>query len=159
MTRTTKRLRGGAGRWTAAALSLALLCGGCGTTANLCSDEPEYYGGLAIFVPQKGGFLYGFERLVYLLGLPFFLADIPLSIAGDTLTLPVVGVIKARGHQAQPTCEALVLREATLDHCGRLRGEDEAFCPRHPGGGLERGSTEGASPGYPEDRFAEGDER
>jgi uncharacterized protein YceK len=87
--------------FVAAAVSLL---GGCGTVLNLASKDPEIYGGpqkdlqfmmtprnggatqaVAVWPLPSGSAFAGAPAWLF----PLVLADIPLSIVGDTLTLPL----------------------------------------------------------------------
>jgi uncharacterized protein YceK len=68
----------------------ALLAGGCGTIANLKTGKPDFYGGVQKDVqflgtprPQPAGI--GISNL----GALVLLVDLPLSVVGDTLTMPL----------------------------------------------------------------------
>jgi uncharacterized protein YceK len=68
----------------------ALVVGGCGTIANLQTGKPDFYGGVqkdAQFLgtprPQPSGI--GISNL----GALALFVDLPLSVVGDTLTMPL----------------------------------------------------------------------
>jgi uncharacterized protein YceK len=68
----------------------ALVAGGCGTIANLQTGKPDFYGGVQKDVqfletprPQPAGI--GISNL----GALVLFVDLPLSVVGDTLTMPL----------------------------------------------------------------------
>jgi uncharacterized protein YceK len=72
---------------------ILLVAAGCGTTGNLFSDRPAYFGGVAgdwdsfdqyAKEPAAHSFFSDFFWGTYLA------LDVPLSAVGDTLTLPIV---------------------------------------------------------------------
>ncbi len=95
--------------WPTAIAALAALAAcGCGTICNLASGDPQIYGGpqkeiAVIFTPQdasekclfppvtvnSGGSDSPWEAVGACLPLALVLADLPLSVVGDTLTLPL----------------------------------------------------------------------
>jgi uncharacterized protein YceK len=84
------------------ALVGAALAGGCGTIVNFRYPRPEPYGGVKNDLQQVRtlmGFKGGSEYGVYADALcgAFLVADAPVSAITDTLTLPLVFILDARG--------------------------------------------------------------
>jgi uncharacterized protein YceK len=84
------------------ALVGAALAGGCGTIVNLRMPPPEPYGGVKNDLQQVRtlmGFNGDGEYGVYYRSLfgAFLVADVPVSAITDTLTLPLVFILDARG--------------------------------------------------------------
>jgi uncharacterized protein YceK len=78
------------------------LAGGCGTMVNLRSPPPEPYGGVKNDLQQAGtlmGFRGDCEYGVYYRPLfgAFLVTDTCVSAITDTLTLPLVFILGARG--------------------------------------------------------------
>jgi uncharacterized protein YceK len=67
---------------------------GCGTTGNLLHDRPAYFGGVADdWDAFKAYSEHDSQSLVSdLFWSSFLAADLPLSLTGDTLTLPYIWV-------------------------------------------------------------------
>lgn len=69
---------------------LAVLTSGCGTIANLNTGEPDFYGGVQkdiqwLATPSRQPEGIGLANLGFLT----LFVDLPLSIIGDTLTMPI----------------------------------------------------------------------
>ena len=84
----------------------AVLCGGCGTLKNLnptptgegeIPPPTRIYGGVRQDWTELKTLDFGDVACINLYFLPLYLADLPLSLIGDTLTLPyTAGVVVAR---------------------------------------------------------------
>jgi uncharacterized protein YceK len=77
-------------RLTVPLLLFALSACGCGTIANLKTGEPDFYGGVQndiqwLATPSRQPEGIGFANLGFLT----LFVDLPLSIIGDTLTMPI----------------------------------------------------------------------
>jgi uncharacterized protein YceK len=83
------------------ALVGAALAGGCGTIVNFGYPLPEPYGGVKIDLQEARGLMQTRGRDEYGVYRPlfgaFWVADLPVSAITDTLTLPVVFILDARG--------------------------------------------------------------
>jgi uncharacterized protein YceK len=71
-------------------LWLALLASGCGTITNLKTGEPDFYGGVQkdiqwLATPSRQPEGIGIANLGFLT----LFVDLPMSIIGDTLTMPI----------------------------------------------------------------------
>jgi len=86
----------------ALAAALALLLGGCGSIADMATDQ-RIYGGVQKDVELIGHpYLPKTEPPEYFFPLIFFgILDIPLSVAVDTVLLPVTIVIAVSGDDQQ----------------------------------------------------------
>jgi uncharacterized protein YceK len=103
----------------------ALTLSGCGTVVNLTSSkEPVHtmmtlqrapYGGVAVDAQAAAGFLRTPEPASAALGLYFLCVDLPLSLVGDTLTLPLVFYYNAH-EESHPPSNPLTSRLAELEN-------------------------------------------
>jgi uncharacterized protein YceK len=90
---------------SAAAVALAVALSGCGTVYNLAEGEPEVYGGALkdaqLFIAPAAR-----EKEVAGRGAPLLpilaLGDLPLSLVGDTLTLPLAVYLRQKDASDTP---------------------------------------------------------
>jgi uncharacterized protein YceK len=79
----------------AAVAVAALLSGGCGTVMNLASKDPQVFGGpqqdvtLLLTPTQRPEAKGGVQANAGVVAFALVLADLPLSLVGDTVTLPL----------------------------------------------------------------------
>jgi uncharacterized protein YceK len=84
---------------------IGLFCGGCGTVKNLNPPAPtgegaippptRIYGGVRQDWAELKAQQFGDVYCMNLIFLPLYLADFPLSLIGDTLTLPYTAGVEA----------------------------------------------------------------
>jgi len=83
-------------RWCMA-FALALPAAGCGTAFNLVSDPPSPYGGVALDASLFGWAALDTSKAPPEYGLAALcLLDAPLTLAGDTASLPLVAALTLR---------------------------------------------------------------
>ncbi len=82
-------------RWLTALVATA--CCGCGTICNLASSDPQVYGGPEkdIEIWSERGMPRG-QNVGAFAFLGLCLADLPVSLVGDTLTLPLAIYLQQR---------------------------------------------------------------
>ena len=84
---------------------------GCGTIVNLVQSRgPRVYGGVRLEAAAIGEKGYPFSAVIGGLALPLAVLDMPLSLVGDTVTLPAVliwqGILKNK-QDSRSNCRPL----------------------------------------------------